>query len=374
MNTHPDEQLLLSELALSLVPGIGPRLRTLLIDEFGSARDVFLQPPDRLSRISGIGRTVVDNLRDPAVHRRALEVLRECSESHTQLITQTSTGYPVRLKEICDAPGLLYLRGALLPADDLAVAIVGSRRCTIYGRRHAERLGASLARAGFTVISGLARGIDAAAHRGAMNAGGRTLAVLASGVRDIYPPEHQELADEVIQQGALISEQPPDQSPRPGLFPQRNRIVSGLCPGVIVVEASRRSGALYTARHAMEQGREVFALPGPVDNLASEGCHELIRDGVTLIRNVDDVLKGLGPLPTPASPAVNVMVHSPREMVLNPLEKEVLNLISSSPVHVDQIVQQTQLDISRVLATLTVLEMRRLIRRLPGNQLVRHDL
>ncbi|MCA9066605.1 MAG: DNA-processing protein DprA [Planctomycetaceae bacterium] len=373
MTQHPDEHLI-AELALSMATGVGPRLRRELTESFGSAQHVFHQPPEALMMVRGIGAATVRSLRDPELFSRARTAVQECHEKNIRLLMPESDCWPERLTEICDPPGVLYLRGALLPADELAVAVVGSRRCTTYGRRQAERIGASLARAGLTVISGLARGVDSAAHRGALNAGGRTIAVLASGVRDIYPPENADLAEQITHQGALLSEQPLDQAPRPGLFPQRNRIVSGMCLGVVVVEATRRSGALYTARHAMEQGREVFAVPGPVDSMASDGCHELIRDGVTLVRNVDDILKGLGPLPTPASMAHNIVVHNPREMALNAIETEILNLISTSPIPVDHILRTTQLDPSRVLATLTVLEMRRFIRRLPGNQLVRHDL
>jgi DNA processing protein len=159
----------------------------------------------------------------------------------------------------------------------------------------------------------------------------------------------------------------------PGLFPQRNRIISGLCLGVIVIEAARNSGALYTARHAVEQGRDVFALPGPVDSLASAGCHELIRDGVTLVRHADDVLAALGPLPSPASPSTSVTIHSPRELNLNAIESRVLNQITLQPVPIDEVLRAMSAESSQVLATLTVLEVRRLVRRLPGNLVVRYS-
>jgi DNA processing protein len=359
--------------ALTLADGIGPKLQSALLAEFRSARQVLAQPLESLLRVRGIGTKTANSLVDHTLLDQAREILQQCRDLSIDVLPQTHAQYPRRLPEICDAPSILYRKGVLLPQDELAIAIVGSRRCTAYGRRHAERLSAGLSRAGFTIVSGLARGIDAAAHRSALQAGGRTLAVLASGVRDIYPPEHKELAAEIAQQGALLSEMPIDQRPLPGLFPQRNRIISGLCLGVIVIEATRNSGALYTARHAMEQGREVFALPGQVDSIASEGCHDLIRDGVTLVRGVDDVLSALGPLPMPTSPTSAVTIHSPRELVLNPLESQVLNLISTQPVYIDDLLREAAIETSRVLATLTVLEMRRLIRRLPGNQFVRHD-
>lgn len=372
--TPPDPAMeLLSAIALSLADGVGPRTQSALLEAFGTAENVLAQPFESLLQVQGIGPKTATSLINPDRIQQARELWQECQKLGIAVAQRSTADYPRRLAEICDAPAIMYRRGVLLPQDELAIAIVGSRRCTAYGRRHAERLSAALARAGFTIISGLARGVDAAAHRGALQAGGRTVAVLASGVRDIYPPEHKELADEITQQGALLSEMPIDQRPLPGLFPQRNRIISGLCLGVIVIEATRNSGALYTARHAMEQGREVFALPGQVDSLASEGCHELIRDGVTLVRNADDVLAMLGPLPMPTSTTSAVTIHSPRELVLNPLETEVLNRISMQPVHVDELLRDTNIEVSRVLATLTVLEMRRLIRRLPGSMFVRHD-
>ena len=369
---HPNEEFL-SAMALSLVAGVGPKLQSALLSQFGDAGRVLLQPKESLLQVHGIGEKTAVAIKSPTLLEEARQMLAECRQQNVSVIPQSHENYPRRLREICDAPLIFYQKGVMLPQDELSIAIVGSRRCTVYGRRHAERLAAALSRAGFTIVSGLARGIDAAAHRGALQAGGRTLAVLASGVQNIYPPEHSELADEISQQGALLSEMSMNQRPLPGLFPQRNRIISGLCLGVVVIEATRNSGALYTARHAMEQGREVFALPGSVDSLASVGCHDLIRDGGILVRTVDDILEALGPLPMPTSTTSDVTIHSPRELALNPMESQVLNKVVSEPTHMDEIVYQTGLETSRVLATLTVLEMRRLVRRLPGNLFVRHD-
>jgi DNA processing protein len=372
-STEQTSRELRALMALSLAEGIGPILQSTLLAVFGTAQAVLSQSAETLLNVRGIGPRTAAALGSSELFQQADAMLNECGQSGVDVLPRNSSGYPRRLAEIIDAPAILYRRGMLLPQDELAIAIVGSRRCTAYGKRQAERLSASLARAGFTIVSGLARGIDASAHSAALHSGGRTLAILAGGVRDIYPPEHSELAEEIAQQGALLSEMPLDQRPTPGLFPQRNRIISGLCLGVIVIEATRNSGALYTARHAMEQGREVFAVPGPVDSLASDGCHELIRDGVTLVRGVDDVLESLGPLPVPAICSSDRTVHSPRELVLNPLETQVLNEISSVAVPVDEVLSKIAVEPSRVLATLTVLEMRRLVRRLPGNQLVRYD-
>jgi DNA processing protein len=259
----------------------------------------------------------------------------------------------------------------LKPDDALAIGIVGTRHGTQYGLRQAERLAGSLARAGLTVVSGLARGIDAAAHRGALAAGGRTLAVLASGVLTIYPPEHDKLAAEVVAQGALLSESPADAQPLGGTFPQRNRLISGLSLGVIVVEAPERSGALITARHAMEQGREVFAVPGQVDSRTARGCHRLIRDGAKLVESADDVLEELGPLVEAAPRDDGPPVRHPAELMLNELEQKVLAAVGSDPTSIDQIIAESGLPVQRVLSTVSVLEMRRLVRRLSGTTVVR---
>ncbi|MEI7698360.1 MAG: DNA-processing protein DprA [Planctomycetia bacterium] len=363
-----------ASVALSLATGIGPRLQASLLSRFGSCRAVLSQPKQMLLQVEGIGEKTADAILDAQLLHQADEMILQCSRLGVEILLHSEdAGYPRRLREICDAPQVIYRRGMLLPQDELAVAIVGARRCSTYGRRHAERLAAQLSRAGLTIVSGLARGIDLAAHQGALTAGGRTLAVLPGGVTTVYPPEHDKLAQEISEQGAVLSEMPLNQRILPGLFPQRNRVISGLSLGVIVIEAARNSGALYTARHALEQGREVLALPGPVDSLASAGCHELIRDGVTLVRHADDVLEALGPLPGPANPAKNVTVHTPRELNLNAIESAVLNQITLDPVSIDEVLRTTRAESSQVLATLTVLEVRRLIRRLPGNFVVRYS-
>lgn len=364
------DETLTACISLLRIRGLGPRLITELLDQFGAPESIFQQPRSRLLQVPGVGSKIADQI-VRFDHQEAVDYLGRCRQLDVQLYRPSDEHYPDSLRQITDSPPLLHCRGTLQSEDHLAIGIVGSRRCSPYGIRHADRLASGLVRAGFTVVSGLARGIDAAAHRGALKAGGRTLAVLATGVETIYPPEHQELAEQIISQGALVSECPLDQTPQRGLFPQRNRVISGLCQAIIIVEATRKSGALHTARHAMDQGREVLALPGPVDCLTSDGCHDLIRDGVPLVRHVDDVLEQLGPLTTPARCSAERIIHHPREVVLNPQESEILNAVTTTATPIDDVVRATQLDPSRVLATLTVLEMRRFVRRLPGNMVVR---
>ena len=362
---------LLDLLRLNMVSGLGPRTMSLLLGRFGSASGILHAAGEELLAVSGVGPKLSAAITKARSDDSAQTELARCRESGVRLLTRDAADYPGLLAEICDAPPLLYCRGTLTEADGLAIGIVGSRQCTLYGRQQSERLASALARAGLTVVSGLARGIDEAAHRGALLADGRTIAVSATGLANIYPPEHKTLADEIAAQGALVSESPLDRGPSRGIFPQRNRIISGLSLGVIIIEANRKSGALHTARHAMEQGREVFALPGRIDSLASQGCHDLIRDGATLIRGPDDVLEALGPLMQPVTTQDDQVIHTPRELSLTDQERSVLNLVTADPQHVDQLLQAVEIETSRVLATLTMLEMKRLIRRLPGGFIVR---
>ncbi len=230
-----------ASLCLSLIPGVGPRMRARLIEHLGSPESVLAAAPSELREVPGIGPTLARAIAAAADTIDVAEELRLCREHDIDLLTLEAPAYPRALREICDPPSILYVRGEFKPLDNLALAIVGTRHATTYGKRQAERLAGSLARAGMTIVSGLARGIDAAAHRGALEAGGRTIAVLGSGLMNLYPPEHKELACEIGRQGAMLSELPPRQATSPGAFPRRNRIITGLSLGVIVVQAARSS-------------------------------------------------------------------------------------------------------------------------------------
>ena len=372
-NAAAQQEALLSALRLTMVPGVGPRTQRNLLDRFGSAEAVLKASAGDLNTVSGVGPKLIRSITEARLNDRAETEMREAAEHRIDLIPQGHAEYPRPLMELPDSPLVMYRRGGTYERDELAVAIVGSRNCTLYGRQQAEKIGGALARAGITIVSGLARGIDAAAHQGAIKAGGRTIAVLGSGLLNIYPPEHQELARDVAGSGAVISEFSLHQRPSRGLFPQRNRIISGLSLAVLLIEARSRSGALHTARHAMEQGRDVLALPGKVDNPASGGCHELIRDGATLVRHADDVLDGLGPLSAPVKTTATEEVHNPRELTLNEREREILNLVSSEETPIEQVLSSTDLAPAVVLSTLTILEMKKLVRRLPGNHITRRS-
>ncbi len=361
-------------LRLQLVQGIGPRVYGDLIERFGSAVGVLNASPDAIRSVPGVGTKLGTNL--ALASDFDIQPILDCCQNHRiELLQRGQSSYPKRLAEIYDPPGLLFAQGTIEQTDELAVAIVGTRHATRYGLKAAEQLAKGLALAGLTIVSGLARGIDAAAHQAALDVGGRTIAVLGGGLLKMYPPEHKGLAAEICKSGAVISESLPEQAPRSGSFPRRNRIVTGLSLGVIVVEAADRSGALISARLASEQGREVFAVPGRMDDRMSKGTNSLIRDGATMVQCVDDVLDQLGPMPTAmkmeTSSGETVSIRSPAELKLNEQEMQVLQLISEEATEVDWLIQQSDLPASRVLSTVSVLEMRRLVRRISGTAVVR---
>lgn len=356
---------------LALVAGVGPRTRRDLLAHFGSPQAVLSAAPSQLRGVPGVGTKLSGRI---IASQQDIDVRAEidlCRQHGIAILTDSDADYPRLLSEIPDPPAVLFRLGEMLPQDNLAIAIVGTRHATHYGLQQGERLAAGLARAGLTIISGLARGVDAAAHRGALSAGGRTIAVLGSGLLNLYPPEHKLLADEIAQHGAVLSEAPPRRQPMSGAFPQRNRLITGLSLGVIVVEASERSGALISARHAMEQNREVFAVPGRIDSRTSRGCHHLIRDGAKLVQSVDDVLEELGPLVAAVPTGDGREIHHPAELQLNDQERTVLDAVTTQPITIDDVVVASGLPVQRVLATVSVLEMRRLIRRLSGNLVAR---
>ena len=367
----PDRDLI-DVLRLNLVPGLGPRTYQLLLERFGSPRGILNASVSKLQEVQNVGPKLAMSLITHGTESAAREELAKARAAGVSLYIRETASYPTSLGRIPDPPTVIYCKGTLVEADGLAIGVVGSRHCTAYGRQQTNRLAQALARVGLTVVSGLARGIDAEAHKGALEAGGRTIAVCATGMNTIYPPEHVDLAAAVVKQGCLLTESPMDQTPKSGLFPQRNRIISGLSLGVVLIEAGRSSGALHTARHAMEQNREVFAMPGRVDSDASLGCLDLIRDGATLIRDVDDVLSALGPLVKPIQRTPTETVRKPAELTLSDQERIILNLVTAESIAVDDVIRTANIEASRVLSTLTVLEMKRLVRRLPGGFVVRY--
>jgi DNA processing protein len=361
MNLSDDERDLI---ALHLVTGIGPRLTSALLERFGSAAAVLRASAADLREVPYLGAKVADSLQHALANP---DVAKECAqiEKHgVHLRVMGRPEYPANLATIDDAPHLLFVRGALEARDEKAIAIVGSRACTSYGKRLAERIAQDLARAGWTIVSGLARGIDACAHRGALQAKGRTIAVLAGGLSKIYPPEHADLADEVAASGALVTESCMLMEPMATLFPARNRIISGLSRAVVVIEAAEKSGALITARLAAEQGREVFAVPGTVDSSASMGTHQLLRKGAKLVRHADDILEDLQSLPGLVEEKSQAAPVQPLD--LDETQQKIWEALAERRL-VDDLTYQLNLPISELTRHLMMLELRKVVRRLPGN-------
>ena len=356
---------------LNLIRGIGPVLQRRLVDHFGSVADIFKASHADLSAVHGIGPKIAQTIvrsRDEIDLSHELDLIREFG---VNVVTVADAHYPRNLKTIPSPPLLLYVMGTLKAADALSVALVGTRRASIYGLNASERLAADLARRGATVVSGLALGVDTAAHRGALKALGRTIAVIGSGLATIYPPGNADLAREIAANGAVVSEFPMLYPVEAGNFPRRNRIISGLSLGVVVVEAGRRSGALITARWAGEQGREVMAVPGRIDAPTSQGANRLLRDGAAIVTSAEDILGQLGPLDQPVATDFGDVIQPP-ELSLSDIEWQVVNeLETSEPRIVDEIVARTGLPVSTVSSVLLILQTRGLVRQLVGARFVR---
>lgn len=361
----------LDQLRLSSVPGIGPRIMAQLLGRFGSAGEVFRSSGDAIQSVQGVGPKLYQQIKLESRNLDLDAIVHWCQQHDTKIMVKGAKPYPATLDDLPDAPPILFCRGELLPEDDIAVAIVGTRHATRYGLDQAEHLGYSLARAGVTVVSGLARGIDAAAHEGALSGGGRTIAVLGGGLANLYPAEHEGLAKAIAADGAVLSEHPPMTKTKGSLFPQRNRIVASLSLATLVIEAPDRSGALITARLAGEQNREVMALPGPVNSRVSRGCNQLIRDGAKLVQSVDDILEELGPIRSPVVTSEGTELRNPGELKLNEMERKILDSIDTASTPIDEVISRTGFPSHRVIAIISVLEMRRLLKRISGQYVCR---
>ncbi|HEX2280549.1 MAG TPA: DNA-processing protein DprA [Thermomicrobiales bacterium] len=341
-------------LAISRVPYIGPARIERLLQAFGSLSTAWSAPAEEL-RVALEARALSEFL----AARNRIDPISELDRLGRLGIRAVHPGhslYPRLLAEISGRPSLLYMRGELTAADDTSVAIVGTRRATPYGRQAAERIAAELAEAGITVVSGLARGVDAAAHRAALEAGGRTIAVLGSGPDVIYPAEHRRLAEQILESGAILSEFPPGAKPDAQNFPARNRIVSGMTLGTLIVEAPARSGALITASFAADQGREVFVLPGSIFAESAEGTHALLRDGARLARNGADILEDLG-LGAGRSP-----VATQSQMPLEENERRLYDALRIEARHIDELAEEAGLPAATASALLLTMELKGLVR------------
>jgi len=335
-----------------------PLLRTLVEENGVNA----LKKPGQISSRAGIKPALAQKISALAWEKAAEEEENEIRRHRLDVVTPEDNIYPSNLRLITSPPPLLYVKGNLNPEDSRAVAIVGARRADFRGKGIAKALAFSLAKQGITVVSGLARGIDTQAHLGALAAGGRTIAVLGSGFSRFYPPENRETGEEIARRGAVISEFSCKRTPDPRNFPRRNRIISGLSLGVVVVQATRKSGSMITARMALEQGREVFAVPGPPESPLSHGCHALIKQGAKLVETVEDILEELNIAPvTGKDPAPGSDIPA-----LKGISKSVYMVLNTQPMHLDALCQQCSLETKDVLPSLLDMELSGLIVRLPG--------
>lgn len=358
---HSDESAFW--LAFSRVRHIGPVRIDRLLQRFGSLEKAWSANDDDLRGV--LDTRALDEVRKA---RRAVDPQREIDRIAARGILVTHPGhpmYPAALAEISGRPTILYVLGTLTEADKTAVGLVGTRRSTAYGRQTAEVISHDLAKAGVTVVSGLARGIDAAAHHATLDAGGRTVAVLGSGCDVIYPAEHRNLAARIAANGAVVSEQPPGAKPDAQNFPARNRIISGMSLGIVVIEAPQRSGALITASFAADQGREVFVVPGNVNAQNSDGSNQLLRDGARIVRNGQDILEDLNIGQGRATSATQPM------LLLNSQEEAVLACIGSEPKHIDELAEESNTGIVAASSILISLELKGIVTNLGAQHYIR---
>lgn len=366
-----DERL--AALRLHLTTGIGPRLYTALVERFGSAQAAAEASASALAEVHGIGRDRAGEWRETIAQADPEAELDRAGAAGVGVLVRGEAGYPPALGYMVDPPVVLYVKGTVEPEDAQAVTLVGMRKCSLYGQEQAERLAGGLARAGFTIVSGLARGIDSAAHRGALAAGGRTLAVLGNGLGMVYPPENARLAQAVVERGALLSEFPMTVAPSPENFPRRNRILAALSLGTVVIEAGQRSGSLITARLAAELGKDVFAVPNRVDAPGAAGVHALIRDGAKLVESVTDILDEFPDLDLP-EPAGGDEAHQQTLSLktnLSAEEARLMEVLDGEPVSVDVLADRAGLAVGRTSGALTLLELKGLVRALPGGRFAR---
>jgi DNA processing protein len=343
----------------NLVKGIGAVRLQALREHFGDLSLAWQAPVDAL-QAAGLSQKIAERVIQARASVDLDGFMEQIATQGIQVLTWEDEAYPSRLKEIDQPPPILYLRGELTTEDSWAVAVVGTRRVTAYGRQVTEELASYLAQNGVTVVSGLARGVDSIAHQAALKAGGRTLAVMGNGVDRIYPPEHRALAEQILASGALLSDYAPGTPPESANFPPRNRLISGLSLAVVVVEAGETSGALITAQFAVDQGREVFAVPGNILAPQSKGTNRLIQQGAHPLLSARDVLEALNL--TRVSEQRLVRKVLPADSV----EAQVLNVLAHEPLHVDEIRNQTGLPIERVSATLVMMELKGMVRQVGG--------
>ena len=352
-------------IALTLLPDIGPVSAKKLLARFGTPEEIFQADVQHICSVDGIGMKKARQIKGFSSWDLVTGHVQRLEQKEMRVICLHDPEYPEMLRETEDSPLVLYMQGSLQAQDRYAIAIVGSRKPTHYGISVTEKISQELSCMGFTIVSGMARGIDSIAHRGAMQAGGRTIAVLGSGLDIPYPPEHKNLFQNITESGCVISEFPPGMLPLKENFPRRNRIISGLSAGVLVVEAERRSGTLITAGYALEQNREIFAIPGNISSSHSSGTNTLIKKGAILVRNATDIAEELAPM------LKGFIKLKDKDMVktdITETEQELCHLLSSEPKQVDFISRESGLPTSRVLGILLGLELKGTVKQITGKR------
>jgi DNA processing protein len=365
----------LAWLALRGIAGVGPVLFHRLVQAFGGPAQVFQTPIKELCAVRGISSSLAQEIHGFRHWDRVEEHLSRLKAFGAEILTLDDPGYPVRLKEIPFPPPLIFIKGEIKPEDGLAMAVVGTRGASYYGTKTCRGLAREMGRRAVTVVSGLARGIDTAAHQGVLEGGGRTLAVLGCGLDVVYPPENRELYGRIPEHGALVTEYTLGTPPEAHNFPRRNRLISGLALGVLVVEAGIKSGANITARCGEEQGREVMAVPGPVNSPTSQGPHYWIRQGAKLVQDVDDILAELPGKGAPFRPEAGVPPDAPAgtRPGFFRVDDPLLPLLGAEPLQLEELVQASSLSAPEVMSRLTLLELQGLVRELPGKCYVLED-
>jgi DNA processing protein len=368
MQKCPSDQKL-GWLALSLIPGLGSVGIKTLVTRFGAPETVFHASPGELESVEGLRKEIAGRISRREFSADPSKVARKIEKLGVKILTYGDAEYPPLLREIHDPPMLLFLKGKEIPPNNTFISVVGSRNPTPYGLTTAEEIAQGLARRGLGIVSGMARGIDSAAHWGCLGGKGFTVAVLGTGIDIIYPASNKKLFEAITEHGTVITEFPLGTPPEPKNFPIRNRIISGLGKGIVVVEATKNSGSLITANLGLEQGREVFAVPGSVHSFKSMGCHYLIKQGARLVESSDDILDELG-LNYPFTKKTDTLKESPIP-IMEDTERIIYEIIGDFPLHIDQIARQGGLEPGNVSSTLMKMELKGLVRQLPGKFFVR---
>jgi DNA processing protein len=352
-----------------MIPGLGNVALKRLLDRFQEPERIFQASLAELSEVDGVREDIARSIFKKRYSGDPEKELMKAERQGVRILAYSDPAYPALLKEIHDPPMVIFIKGNDIPNNQTFIAVVGSRNSTSYGQKAAENIGQDLARRGLGVISGMARGIDSSSHWGCLEGKGFTIAVLGTGVDVIYPASNRKLYEQIVMKGAIISEFPMGAPPVPNNFPMRNRIISGLSRGTVIVEATKNSGSLITASLAIEQGRELFAVPGSINSFKSTGCHYLIKQGACLIENADDILEALG-MNFPGIPKTDRSQEA-SPVMMDEAETALYNILGDYPIHIDQITRDGNMEPGEVSSLLMKMELKGIIRQLPGKMFVR---